>query len=158
MIGQRRVRLTRRGREPEPASFEDALLAVLGVTGVIPADGAGMWVYGLRDAAGETFYVGQSESVLTRLGAHRTAFGALLCSVWLVPVTSPWAMTTTEDFLIDRLQPRMNIRGMADEEAQLRARAARTSAASRAVHAGMQQAGRRSGRPPVRGSGQEAAS
>ena len=94
-------------RRKQPADFgqavsEKALLGVLGVTFTIPPDGAGMWVYGLRDGDPGTFYIGQSEHILTRLGAHRKTFGDTLVSVWLVPCTSVWSMTVTEDFLIEQ--------------------------------------------------------
>ena len=137
--------ITRRSRQP--ASFESALLEVLGVTTVIPPDGAGRWVYGLRDGAAETFYVGKSGHILTRLGEHRKTYGDTLVSVWLVPVRSVWSMTVTEDFLIDRLQPRMNVHGMADEEELIKERIARRAARTRAVHEGLAAAGLPSGQP-----------
>lgn len=139
----------RRKRKQLPSSaqkaWEEALLAVLGVTFTIPPDGGGMWVYGLRDSDAVTFYVGKSGHILTRLGAHRKTYGDTLVSVWLVPVRSVWSMTVTEDFLIDRLQPRMNVHGMADEEDLIKERIARRAARTRAVHRGLAAAGRPSG-------------
>lgn len=136
-----------RRKNPLAPGAESELLAVLGVTFTIPPDGAGMWVYGLRDGDPGTFYIGQSEHILTRLGAHRKTFGDTLVSVWLVPCTSVWSMTVTEDFLIDRLQPRMNVHGMANEEALIKARIARRAARTRAVHEGLAAAGLPSGAP-----------
>jgi hypothetical protein len=128
-------------RSRQPASFEDALLAVLGATTVLPPDGAGFWVYGLRNAAGETFYVGQSGSLLTRLGYWRKVYLDTLVSVWLVQVNSERSMTVTEDFLIDRLQPRMNVHGMADEEKRVQARIAHRAERTRAAHRALAAAG-----------------
>lgn len=138
------MRGLRRARPADPVrEHEAALLAALGATETLPADGAGFWVYGLRDGAGETFYVGKSASIWTRLGAHRRRFGATLCSVWLVRRASEWSMVVTEDFLIDELQPRLNVHGMADEEERVRdrtlAKARRRSARTAAVHTALRE-------------------
>ncbi len=127
------------GKQP---SFEEALLSVLGVTGILPPDGDGMWVYGLRNAAGETFYVGKSENILTRLGAHRKTYRDTLIAVWLVPCESVLAMVTTEEFLINRLKPAMNVHGMDDEAARVKERIARRSARTKAVRQGLHDVGR----------------
>lgn len=128
-------------RAVPPVDREAALLAALDATETLPADGAGFWVYGLRDAAGETFYVGKSASIWTRLGAHRRKFGDTLCSVWLIRRPSEWSMVVTEDFMIDELQPRLNVHGMADEEERIRSRVVtrgkRRSARTAAVHAAL---------------------
>lgn len=126
------------GKQP---SFEDSLLSALSVTFALPPDGDGMWVYGLRNAAGETFYVGKSGNILTRLGAHRKTYRDTLVKVWLVPCASEWAMTTTEDLLIDRLQPVMNVHGMSDEAERVKARIARKSERQKAVQQGLRDAG-----------------
>ena len=135
-------------RKPEPPSFEEALLAVLGVDWVLPPDGAGMWVYGLRNAAGETFYVGKSEQHSHPAGrapqdlpghAHVGVAGAVRVGV---------AMVTTEEFLITRLKPAMNVHGMSDEAARVKERIARRAARTKAVQQGLHDrwAGRSAGR------------
>ena len=50
-------------------------------------------------------------------------------------------MTTTEDFLIDRLQPVMNVHGMSDEEQRIKERIARRSGRQKAVQQGLREAG-----------------
>lgn len=133
-------------RKPaQPVSFEEAVLAALGVTLIIPPDGSGMWVYGLRNAAGETFYVGQSAQILTRLGAHRKVYRATLTSVWLVPCEDAWDMTVTEDFLIKRLKPVMNVHGMSDETEKIKERIARKASRQKAVNAGLREVGLQAG-------------
>lgn len=138
--------MIRRRREPEPPDQNAALLAVLGATGQVPAPAFGCWVYGLRDASGETFYIGKSENLLTRLGHWHKTYGDALASVWLVRCASEWQMQVTEDFLIDRFQPRMNVHGMSDEETRIRERIMTRSRRIRSVHAALAEAGVPSGR------------
>ena len=111
-----------RSRPDVPERPEAALLRVLGATDQIPAPAFGCWVYGLLGHDGETFYIGQSENLLTRLGHWHKVYGDTLAGVWLVACANEWDMSVTEDFLISRLKPRVNIRGASDELAQIRAR------------------------------------
>lgn len=133
--------MIRRRREPEPVDQKAALLAVLGATGQVPAPAFGFWVYGLREADGTTFYIGKSANLLTRLGAHHKTYGEALAGVWLVRCASEWQMQVTEDFLIDRFQPRMNVHGMSDEEQKIRERIMTRSARQRNMHLALSEAG-----------------
>lgn len=112
-------------KAPEPESPEQELLRVLGAVHVIPPTGPGYFVYGLVGHDGVTFYTGQSGDILTRLGAHLKTYGDAIAEVWLVPVSSKWSMEVTEDFLIDRLQPRVNVHGTSNEADLIRERLAR---------------------------------
>jgi excinuclease UvrABC nuclease subunit len=111
-----------------------ALLRSLGAVEMF-APLSGRYVYGLVGLDGKVFYVGQSENIMTRLGAHLKTYGDNLASVLLVKVASEWSMTVTEDFLIDRVQPAMNVYGMADEADRVRARMARRQVRTRDMRA-----------------------
>jgi hypothetical protein len=119
-----------------PAEPEDSGVALLKSVGAVElfAPLTGFWVYGLVGPDGKVFYIGQSANIMTRLGAHVKTFGANLTSVLLVKVSSEWSMTVTEDFLIDRVQPPVNVHGMSDESDRIRSRMARRSQRRFAVH------------------------
>jgi excinuclease UvrABC nuclease subunit len=101
-----------------------ALLASLGAVEVVPML-PGMYAYGLVGRDGKVFYVGRTTDMHRRIYEHVKTYGDALVSVLAVRVASDWSMTVTEDFLIDRLQPPMNVHGMSDEAEKVRDRMAR---------------------------------
>ena len=109
-----------------------ALLASLGAVELVPLL-PGLYVYGLAGRDGKVFYVGQSRDLYRRIHEHQKTYGDALAAVLAVRVASDWSMTVTEDFLIDRLQPAMNVHGMSDETDRIRKRAARRSLQKRAM-------------------------
>ena len=111
-----------RKREPEQADPREVLLAALGAVTDIPVPATGFWCYGLRGHDGVTFYVGQSANLLTRLGHWHKVYGDALAAIWLVRCANEWDMSITEDFLIARLKPAVNVRGTSDELARIRDR------------------------------------
>jgi excinuclease UvrABC nuclease subunit len=117
---------------PEPEDPAAALLRSLGAVKVVPML-PGLYAYGLVGRDGQVFYVGQSKDLHRRIHEHVKTYGDALVSVLAVRVGSDWSMTVTEDFLIDRLQPVMNVHGMSDEADKIRARQARRSARFREI-------------------------
>jgi hypothetical protein len=81
------------------------------------------FVYGLDNADGECFYIGLSESLLTRLGMWQKHYGDYLAGIRVLRCTDAEDMDVTENFLIKRMQPRMNVNGTENEERRRRAKA-----------------------------------
>ena len=79
----------------------------------------GYWVYALLDATEDVFYVGQSENLASRIGRHVEAYGARLVAIRYLECRSEQHMYVTEQWLIDMLQPPMNVLGT-EVEARMR--------------------------------------
>ena len=114
---------------PMPARLEAAGTDWLGWAGAVPFSQAGtprygdFYVYGLYDAAGECFYVGLSNSLLSRLSLWQRTYGDYLAGIRVLRCADEDDMNRTENWLIGRMQPRENTRGTETEERRRQARA-----------------------------------
>lgn len=119
------MKLRRRKPDPAPAPPRD----LLDLLGAVPLSAIGIpregdcFVYGLGNAEGECFYVGLSESLYTRLGVWQKTYGDYLTEIRVLRCRDAADMDVTENFLIYRMQPRMNINGTENEERRRKAKA-----------------------------------
>jgi hypothetical protein len=103
---------------------------LLGLLGAVPLESLARtpargecYVYGLDEADGTCFYIGQSASLLTRLGVWQTVYGKRIAGIRVLRVRDAHDMDVTENFLIKRMQPEWNINGTDEEERRRRAKA-----------------------------------
>ncbi len=112
-------------RKPPPAPPRD-LLDLLGAVPFselpLPREGD-CFVYGLGNAGGECFYVGLSMSLYTRLGVWQKTYGDYLTEIRVLLCRDEDDMNVTENFLICRMQPAMNVNGTENEKRRQQARA-----------------------------------
>jgi hypothetical protein len=90
-----------------PKDLLDLLGAVPWSDISLPREGE-CFVYALDNAAGECFYVGKSENLLTRLGSWQKTYGDYLTGIRVLRVKDKDDMEVTELFVIERMQPKMN--------------------------------------------------
>jgi hypothetical protein len=107
---------------PRPGDLMDLLGAVPFGEAGLPERG-GCYVYALDDAAGRCFYIGQSSSLLTRLGSWQAVHGGRIAGIRVLRCRDAGDMDVTENFLVYRMQPAENISGTENEERRRRARA-----------------------------------
>jgi hypothetical protein len=117
-----------RSRKPvpaPPAQPED----LLGLLGAVPHGEIGLpregecFVYGLDRADGTCFYIGKSESPYTRWGTWLTTYGDYLAGIRVLRCKNRDDMEVTELFLIERMQPEMNVNGTENEGRRRKVRA-----------------------------------
>jgi hypothetical protein len=74
------------------------------------------FVYALDGPDGTCFYIGLSESLFSRLDHWRRTYGDYLAGIRVLRCEDADDMIRTENFLIKRMQPRMNVSGTETEK------------------------------------------
>jgi hypothetical protein len=127
--------VTLRRRRPDPGYSLVAIPGpprdLLDLLGAVPFGEIGVprkgecFVYGLDNETDGCFYIGLSESLYTRLGVWQKTYGNYLTGIRVLRCRDAADMDVTENFLIGRMQPRMNVNGTETAERRRRAKATR---------------------------------